>query len=100
MSVEDKSWAFITGFYYPKFLIFVKNMVWDERYRFLRGLYDDANPEQLWEERSTEPVKDMMEYVLRKDYLHFFCMGFTVKEDGRYTVHRAIRDMMYESISI
>ena len=24
-------------------------MVWDERYRYLRGLYDDANPEQSQE---------------------------------------------------
>ena len=100
MSVQDESWAFITGFYYAKFLIFVKKLMWDERYRFLKGLYDDPNPHQKWEERSTEPVKDMMEYVARKDYLHFFCMGFTVEEDGHYTVHRAIRNMMYESITI
>ena len=42
-----------------------------------------------------EPIKDMMEYVARKDYLHFFCMGFTVKEDGYYTVHdKMMREAM------
>ena len=36
--------------------------------------------------------KDMMEYVARKDYLHFFYMGFTVQETGHYTVHKLMRE--------
>jgi len=36
-----------------------------------------------------------MEYVARKDYFHFFCMGFTVFEDGRYIVHEKIRELIW-----
>lgn len=91
---EDLSWAFIHGYYFPKFLMFVKGLEWDERYVFLKAIYDDRNPDSLWEERSENPIQDMIEYVARKDYLHFFCMGFTVFEDGRYIVHEKIRNMM------
>jgi len=94
MNKADLSWSFITGYYYPKFLTVLKGMEWDERYNFLKELYDDKNPATLWEERSEEPIKDMMEYVARKDYLHFFCMGFTVCEDGYYTVHEKVREAM------
>jgi len=90
----DLSWSFITGYYYPKFITVLKSMEWDERYRYLRAMYDDKHPEEIWEERSEHPIKDMMEYVARKDYLHFFCMGFTVKEDGYYTVHEKMREAM------
>ncbi len=92
MNKADTSWAFITGYYYPKFLTVLKKMEWDERYQFLTSLYNDKHPEKLWEERSDEPIKDMMEYVARKDYLHFFCMGFTVLESGHYTVHKLMRE--------
>ena len=95
MNKDDFSWAFIQGYYYPKFLIMVKDMDWDERYQFLKAIYNDKHPDALWEERSDEPIADMMEYVGRKDYLHFFYMGFTVFEDGRYIVHRKIRQMIY-----
>jgi|TARA_R110001592_G_scaffold101405_2_gene287040 hypothetical protein len=100
MNPNDLSWAFITGYYYPKFLVVAKGMEWDERYNFLRTLYDDKHKENMWEERSENPISDMMEYVARKDYLHFFCMGFTVGEDGHYQVHRLMREMMmtYRSI--
>jgi len=74
--------------------MFVKGLEWDERYVFLKAIYDDRNPDSLWEERSENPIQDMIEYVARKDYLHFFCMGFTVFEDGRYIVHEKIRNMM------
>jgi hypothetical protein len=49
----------------------------------------------LWEERSENPIQDMMEYVARKEYFHFFCMGFTVFEDGRYIVHEQIRELIW-----
>ena len=88
----DLSWAFIQGYYYPKFLSVVKSMEWDERYEFLKTIYNDRNTDSHWEERSETPVKDMMEYVARKDYLHFFCMGFTVLESGHYTVHKLMRE--------
>ena len=57
----DLSWAFIQGYYYPKFLKVVKDMEWDERYQFLKTIYNDKNPESLWEERSLEPIQDMIE---------------------------------------
>jgi hypothetical protein len=88
----DLSWAFIQGYYYPKFLIVVKQMEWDERYQFLKTIYNDKKPNETWEERSEEPIQDMMEYVARKDYLHFFYMGFTVMETGHYTLHRLMRE--------
>ncbi len=91
---SDLSWAFITGYYYPKFLRVIKQLEWDERYSFLTTLYNDKHPDEIWEERSEEPIKDMMEYVARKDYLHFFCMGFSVEETGHYTVHRMMRQAM------
>jgi len=91
---SDLSWAFITGYYYPKFLRVIKQLEWDERYSFLTTLYNDKHPDEIWEERSDEPIKDMMEYVARKDYLHFFCMGFSVDETGHYTVHRMMREAM------
>ncbi len=91
---SDLSWAFITGYYYPKFLRVIKQLEWDERYSFLTTLYNDKHPDEIWEERSEEPIKDMMEYVARKDYLHFFCMGFSVDETGHYTVHRMMREAM------
>ncbi|MBP98552.1 hypothetical protein CMK18_21590 [Candidatus Poribacteria bacterium] len=91
---SDLSWAFITGYYYPKFLRVIKHLEWDERYSFLTTLYNDKHPDEIWEERSDEPIKDMMEYVARKDYLHFFCMGFSVDETGHYTVHRMMREAM------
>lgn len=91
---SDLSWAFITGYYYPKFLIVIKQLEWDERYLFLTTLYNDKHPDEIWQERSEEPIKDMMEYVARKDYLHFFCMGFSVEETGHYTVHRMMRQAM------
>ncbi len=94
MSKDDLSWSFITAYYYPKFLIVVKEMEWDERYNFLKALYDDKQNENEWEERSDEPIKDMIDYVARKGYLHFFCMGFTVCEDGYYTVHEMMREAM------
>ena len=90
----DLSWSFIQGYYYPKFLKFVKDMEWDERYQFLKTIYNDKNPHSIWEERSIEPIQDMMEYVARKDYLHFFYMGFTVAKTGHYTVHNKMRDAM------
>ena len=90
--MSDLSWSFITGYYYPKFRVAIQNMEWDERYEFLKALYDDKHKEALWEERSEEPISDMMEYVARKDYLHFFYMGFTVRETGHYTVHRLMRE--------
>ena len=93
MSAE-LSWAFITGYYYPKFKVVAKSMEWDERYQFLKELYDDKHKEAIWEERSGEPIKDMMEYVARKDYFHFFCMAFTVQEDGWYQVHKMMREAM------
>ena len=95
MNSEDFSWSFIQGYYYPKFLIMIKKMAWDERYEFLRAIYNDKNPETLWEERSEEPIKDMMDYVARKDYLHFFYMGFTVFNDGKYIVHEKIRELIW-----
>jgi hypothetical protein len=88
----DLSWAFIQGYYYPKFLKVVKEMEWDERYQFLKTIYNDKNPDSIWEERSEAPIQDMMEYVARKDYTHFFYMGFTVQETGHYTVHRLMRE--------
>ena len=90
----DLSWAFIQGYYYPKFLTVVKQMEWDERYQFLKTIYNDKKPNETWEERSEEPIQDMMEYVARKDYFHFFCMAFTVQEDGYYTVHKMMRKAM------
>ena len=48
MNATDLSWAFITGYYYPKFLIVAKGMEWDERYEFLRTLYDDKNIDTKW----------------------------------------------------
>ena len=94
MNKSDLSWSFLTGYYYPKFRVVIKNMEWDERYEFLKALYDDKHKEALWEERSDEPIKDMMEYVARKDYFHFFCMAFTVQEDGWYQVHKMMREAM------
>ncbi len=94
MNKEALSWSFITSYYYSKFLMAVKSMAWDERYLFLKEMYDAKYPENKWEERSQDPVTDMMEYVARKDYLHFFCMGFTVDEDGYYIVHRMMRKAM------
>ena len=91
---EALSWSFITGYYYPKFKVVIGKMELYERYSFLRTLYDDKHPHNLWEERSNEPIKDMMAYVARKDYLHFFVMGFSVEEGGHYTVHRMIREAM------
>ena len=61
MNPADLSWSFIQGYYYPKFLNVVKNMEWDERYQFLKTIYDDKNPKTLWETRSEEPIQDMME---------------------------------------
>ena len=90
----DLSWAFIQGYYYSKFLTVVKSMEWDERYEFLRTLYNDKHTDENWEERSDNAIQDMMEYVARKDYLHFFCMGFSVEETGHYTVHRMMRQAM------
>lgn len=94
MNKEALSWSFITSYYYSKFLMAVKSMAWDERYLFLKEMYDAKYPDNKWEERSQDPVTDMMEYVARKDYLHFFCMGFTVCEDGYYTVHEKMREAM------
>ncbi len=91
---SDLSWAFSTGYYDRKFLRVIKQLEWDERYSFLTTLYNDKHPDEIWEERSEEPIKDMMEYVARKDYLHFFCMGFSVDETGHYTVHRMMREAM------
>ena len=52
MNMSDLSWSFITGYYYPKFRVVIKNMEWDERYEFLKALYDDKHKEAVWEERS------------------------------------------------
>ncbi len=61
MNRADLSWSFITGYYYPKFITVLKSMECDERYRYLRAMYDDKHPEEIWEERSEHPMKDMME---------------------------------------
>jgi hypothetical protein len=66
MNATDLSWAFITGYYYPKFLVVAKGMEWDERYEFLRTLYDDKNTDTKWEERSENPISDMMNMLHEK----------------------------------
>ena len=50
------------------------------------------NPMLIGKKGRMHQFKDMMEYVARKDYLHFFYMGFTVQETGHYTVHRLMRE--------
>ena len=92
-NAKDISWACITGYYYPKFLIVIKGLPWDERYLYLRNIYDEMH-EEKWEERSDTPIEDMITYVARKDYFHFFCMGFSVEDNGYYIVHQPIRDTM------
>jgi|TARA_R110000824_G_scaffold197264_6_gene380709 hypothetical protein len=94
MERADLTWAFLTTYYFPKFKVVLRSMKWDERYEYLCELYNDFNPDQPWEKRSTEPIKDMIEYVARKDYFHFFCMGFTVADTGHYTIHTKMREAM------
>ncbi len=94
MNMSDLSWAYLTTYYFPKFKVVLRNMEWDERYTFLCEIYNDRHPDNHWEERSAEPIKDMIEYVARKDYFHFFCMGFTVADTGHYTVHQKMREAM------
>jgi hypothetical protein len=91
----DSTWAFLRGYYFPKFLIVIKSLEWDERYEWLKAIYNDRHPEALWEERSDDPVRDMMEYVARKDYFHFFCMAVTVEETGEYRLHRMLGKAVY-----
>ncbi len=95
MIQEENTWAFLRGYYYPKFVIVLKSLAWDERYLWLRNIYNDANPNSLWEERTNDPIKDMMEYLSRKDYFHFFCMGVTVNENGSYKIHRVVSNCVY-----
>ena len=95
-SQQDLSQAFIYGYYFNKFMIYIKSIEWDERYEFFRAIYNDKHPEAPWEERSDQPVQDMIEYAARKEYVHFFWMGFTVNEDGTYIVHEKIRYLMHK----
>jgi hypothetical protein len=87
---EDASWAFLRGYYFPKFLIVIKSLEWDERYEWLKAIYNDKYPEAHWEERSEDPIRDMMEYVARKDYFHFFCMAVSVQESVLIRLHRML----------
>ncbi len=95
MNKEDASWAFLRGYYFPKFLIVIKSLQWDERYEWLKSIYNDKHSENPWEERSEDPIKDMMEFVAKKDYFHFFCMAVTVQEDGSYRIHRMLSKAIY-----
>jgi hypothetical protein len=98
MNKADSTWAFLRGYYFPKFLIVIKSLPWDERYEWLKAIYNDKHPDAHWEERSDDPVRDMMEYVARKDYFHFFCMGATVEDSGAYRIHRMLAKAVYRFI--
>jgi hypothetical protein len=92
---EDTTWAFLRGYYYPKFITVIKSLEWDERYEWLKEIYNDRNPDNLWEERSSDPIKDMMDYVAKKDYFHFFCMAVSVEETGEYRIHKMLSRAIY-----
>mgnify|MGYP003638590509 FL=1 len=94
-NMADSTWAFMRGYYYPKFIKVIKSLEWDERYEWLKEIYNDRHPNNLWEERSDDPVKDMMEYVVKKDYFHFFCMAVTVEDNGSYRIHRMLSKAVY-----
>jgi hypothetical protein len=94
-NMADSTWAFMRGYYYPKFIKVIKSLEWDVRYEWLKEIYNDRHPNDLWEERSDDPVKDMMEYVVKKDYFHFFCMAVTVEENGSYRIHRMLSKAVY-----
>ena len=66
----------------------------DSTWAFMRGYYY-RHPSNLWEERSEDPVKDMMAYVSKKEYFHFFCMGVTVEDNGDYRIHRMLSKAVY-----
>jgi len=36
-----------------------------------------------------------MEYVVKKDYFHFFCMAVTVEDNGSYRIHRMLSKAVY-----
>jgi len=89
----DLTWSYLRDFYYPRFRNSVGLIHWDQRYPLLRRLYDHGS-ESDWEERSSDPVADMMDWVARKGYWVFFQFGVDVNEDGSFTVHPIISRML------
>lgn len=90
---EDLTWGYLRDFYYPRFRNSIGLIPWDVRYPLLRELYDN-NSEKPWEERSSDPVSDMMDWVARKGYWVFFQLGVTVRPDGSFTVHPHISRLL------
>lgn len=90
---EDLTWSYLRDFYYPRFRNGVAMMTWEQRYPIMRTLYDHGS-EDPWEERSRDPIADMMDWVARKGYWTFFSRGVIVRPDGSFTVHPIISRLL------
>ena len=90
---EDLTWSYLRDFYYPRFRNSVTHIAWEHRYPILKTLYDHGS-EKSWEERSGDPIADMMGWAARKGYWAFFSRGVTVSPDGSFTVHPHISRLL------
>ena len=90
---DDLTWSYLRDFYYPRFRNSVTHLPWEYRYPILKTLYDHGS-EIHWEERSGDPIADMMNWAARKGYWTFFARGVNVSPDGSFTVHRHISRLL------
>jgi len=93
-SPEDLAWGYLREFYYPRFRNSIGLIPWERRYEILKDLYDNREASPRWEERSGDPIRDMMEWVGRKGYWTFFLRGVDVRSDGSFKVHIYISQLL------
>jgi hypothetical protein len=79
-----ETWQYLRSAYYPRFVEGITQLLWSERYDVLKEIYGD------WEQRSNDPVEDMMDYVYKNTYFAIFCKGVVVNDDGSFKIHRLI----------
>ena len=91
---QDLAWGYLREFYYPRFRNSIGLIPWEKRYGILKDLYDNREEDTRWEERSGDPIRDMMEWVGRKGYWTFFLRGVDVMPDGSFKVHIYISQLL------
>ena len=86
---EAITMEYLSRFYFPSFLTSVTQLEWDGRYRALKAIYDAGaalKGSEPWEERTDEPIADMMQWVGYKGYFPFFCRGVVIESNGAFRI--------------
>lgn len=95
---EAITMEYLSRFYFPSFCSMITQLEWDDRYRILKDIYDAGaaiKGYEPWEERSDNPIADMMVWVGYKGYFAFFCRGVLIQSDGSFTILRALGEQLH-----